>query len=67
MRYGFCFRSGASTLDFGEWGIVFHVVALCLVKSTEVLTRREDFRLPARFSFSGSTTAGWIFALVVQL
>ena len=43
MRYGFYFWSGFSTLDFGEWGIVFHVLAFCNVVSTEVLSRREGF------------------------
>ena len=70
MRYGFYFLSGVSTLDFCEWGIVFHVLALCLVESTKVLRRREDLRLPTRFSFSGSTIlvlerpspAGWMLA-----
>ena len=76
MRYGFYVWSGVSTLDFGEWGIVFHVLALCLVWSTEILKGREDLRLPTRFSFSASTSlvverpsraAGWIFSLIVQL
>ena len=51
-KYGFYFWSGVSTLGFGEWGIVFHVLALCLVQKTEVMRRREDFQLPATFSFS---------------
>ena len=39
MKYGFYFWSGVSTLDFGEWGIVFHVLALCVVQNAEVLRR----------------------------
>ena len=38
----FHFWSGVSTLGFGEWGIVFHVLALCLVQKTDVLTKSES-------------------------
>ena len=40
VRYVFCFWSGVSTLDFGEWGIVFHALALCVVQKTEVMRRK---------------------------
>ena len=50
MRYGLYFWSRVSALDFGEWGIVFHVLALCLVQNTEAMRSKEYLQLPARFS-----------------
>ena len=39
------FRCGAWALDFAEWGILFHILALCFVvpRYRSTLKRKQDF------------------------
>ena len=42
------FRSGVSTLEFGEWGVLFHLLALCLL--VECRSPPQERRFPLKLS-----------------